>query len=156
MTSVGATSFIDYKLCGEEEAAHFTVHLPRAVVSRGGLIGFQATWQDAAVQDYFKAASQLPPTSACNNTGRGSPDVSALGQGYLVTGDLSVASAKFAAKLEYPSSPSEFRFQVQDSVRLQEFMEFRPDSGIQVLEYDRVFIMESDQTPEPDSRTWIP
>ena len=68
---------------GDEEAAHFTF------ASGGGFSwGIDrlpnATWQDAAVQDYFKAASQLPPTSAYNNAGRGSPDVSALGQGYLV------------------------------------------------------------------------
>jgi tripeptidyl-peptidase-1 len=88
VTSVGATAFIDYKLYGEEEGAHFTF------ASGGGFSWNMerlpnATYQDNAVNAYFKTAASctgchLPPSEAYHASGTGSPDVSALGQGYLV------------------------------------------------------------------------
>jgi tripeptidyl-peptidase I len=103
VTSVGATAFVDWKLYGPQEAAHFTFS------SGGGFSWGQdrlpnATWQDDAVQSYFKTASRLPPSAAYRAMGRASPDVSALGQGYMVVqngrakpqGGTSAATPTFA------------------------------------------------------------
>jgi len=83
VTAVGATAFIKYKVYGPEEAAHYTF------ASGGGFAWNMerlpnATYQDASVKNYFAAASRLPPSGAYHASGVGSPDVSALGQGYLV------------------------------------------------------------------------
>ena len=80
---LGATAFIKYKVYGPEEAAHYTF------ASGGGFAWNMerlpnATYQDASVKNYFAAASRLPPSDAYHASGVGSPDVSALGQGYLV------------------------------------------------------------------------
>ena len=83
VTSVGATAFINYTLYGEEEGAHFTF------ASGGGFSWNMerlpnATYQDVAVKNYLNNAQRLPPSSEYHASGTGSPDVSALGQGYLV------------------------------------------------------------------------
>merc|ERR1712195_48230 len=43
-----------------------------------------AKWQSAAVAEFFKVAPQLPPAAMWPKGGRGTPDVSALGEGYMV------------------------------------------------------------------------
>ena len=46
-----------------------------------------ATWQNAAVEEYFKIApkgEKFPPTYSFPTTGRGTPDVAALGEGFQV------------------------------------------------------------------------
>merc|ERR1711904_220269 len=40
--------------------------------------------QKAAVQTYLQTAKNLPPSSAFDASGRATPDVSALGEGYMV------------------------------------------------------------------------
>jgi len=83
VTSVGATAYIKYLVYGPEEAAHFTF------ASGGGFSWDMerlpnATYQDASVKNYFATASRLPPSNEYHASGVGSPDVSALGQGYMV------------------------------------------------------------------------
>lgn len=53
----------------------FSDQLPRSL----------APWQEAAVQKYLNQASKRPPTSYFNVSGRGYPDISALGNEYEVT-----------------------------------------------------------------------
>eukprot|EP00040_Diaphanoeca_grandis_P002109 m.20570 g.20570 ORF g.20570 m.20570 type:complete len:593 (+) comp12989_c0_seq1:25-1803(+) len=44
----------------------------------------EATWQEASVKAYFAADTTLPPSTVYNAMGRGTPDVSALGEGFQV------------------------------------------------------------------------
>eukprot|EP01038_Epipyxis_sp_PR26KG_P009117 gene9117-12298_t len=44
----------------------------------------QPSWQANAVSTYFKTASKLPSSALYNSSGRGFPDVSAQGTGYVV------------------------------------------------------------------------
>lgn len=66
-----------------------------------------AVWQQAATAKYLKTVDQstLPPTGSYPPTGRGTPDVSALGEGYQVyvgghpesVGGTSASSPAFAS-----------------------------------------------------------
>lgn len=80
VTTVGATRFVDNKVGNVEMAAD--------QFGSGG--GFSTAYnavpdQVAAVQHYFKTvkASQIPP-GYFNASGRATPDISALGEGYQV------------------------------------------------------------------------
>jgi len=81
VTSVGATQFISGN-SGPEEAVTF-------FPSGGGFSNhFTApTWQTAAIAQYFKVAQNLPKPTYYNASGRGTPDVSALGQGFQIMVD---------------------------------------------------------------------
>jgi tripeptidyl-peptidase-1 len=81
VTAVGATRFVDQKIGNAEMATD-------QFGSGGGFsdmfsIATDAKWQQADVQNYFKIAPQLPK-KGFSKTGRGTPDVSALGEGYQV------------------------------------------------------------------------
>ena len=56
-------------------------------------------WQNTAVKTYFASASNLPNSSFYNSTGRGYPDVAALGTNFMiyVQGSLSPVSGTSAA-----------------------------------------------------------
>lgn len=56
------------------------------IVSGGGFsnVAPQPTWQAAAVKAYLASGATLPPTGDFNATGRGYPDVSALGHNYII------------------------------------------------------------------------
>jgi subtilase family serine protease len=82
ITAVGATRFVGQKVGNEQMATD-------QFGSGGGFsrmfnISTDATWQAAAVAAYLKAAPQLPPADSFPAGGRGTPDVSALGEGYEV------------------------------------------------------------------------
>mmetsp|Transcript_13494 Transcript_13494/g.34635 ORF Transcript_13494/g.34635 Transcript_13494/m.34635 type:complete len:672 (-) Transcript_13494:181-2196(-) len=84
VTAVGATRFIDQDptgAAGEMATDQFG--------SGGGFSAMfdrgNASWQDTAVSAYFSAdAGDLPPTGSYPAGGRGTPDVSALGEGFQV------------------------------------------------------------------------
>lgn len=85
VTAVGATRFINQDptgAAGEMATDQFG--------SGGGFSTLwaqspNATWQTAAVQAYLKAdAGDLPPAGSFPPNGRGTPDVSALGEGFQV------------------------------------------------------------------------
>ena len=103
VTAVGATSYSNNQLYGPEEAASF--NFP----SGGGFSWNMerlpnATYQDKYVKNYFATASRLPPADGYHASGVGSPDVSALGNGYMVVqhgrakpqGGTSAATPMFA------------------------------------------------------------
>eukprot|EP00035_Acanthoeca_spectabilis_P003573 m.94115 g.94115 ORF g.94115 m.94115 type:complete len:292 (+) comp12209_c0_seq1:1412-2287(+) len=88
VTAVGATRFINQDptgAAGEMATDQFG--------SGGGFSTMwgqspNATWQTAAVQAYLKAdAVDLPPAGSFPPNGRGTPDVSALGEGFQVIAD---------------------------------------------------------------------
>jgi tripeptidyl-peptidase-1 len=81
VTAVGATRFINQDPSQAEQASD--------QFGSGG--GFSkdfdrtnATWQEAHVTGYLKLADKLPPTWAFTASGRATPDVSALGEGFMV------------------------------------------------------------------------
>merc|ERR1712166_329995 len=89
VTAVGATRFVDHKVGQPEMASD-------AIGSGGGFstmfsIANESQYQAADVANYFKVAPQLPPAATFPKTGRGTPDVSALGEAYtgVINGDLS-------------------------------------------------------------------
>merc|ERR1711998_189864 len=103
VTAVGATRFVGQKVGSEEMASD-------QFGSGGGFstmftVADDAKWQSAAVAQYFKVAPQLPPASSFPKGGRATPDVSALGEGYMVqqnghaepVGGTSASAPLFAA-----------------------------------------------------------
>ena len=81
VTAVGATRFINQDPSQAEQASD--------QFGSGG--GFSkdfdrtnATWQETHVSGYLKLADKLPPTWAFTASGRATPDVSALGEGFMV------------------------------------------------------------------------
>jgi subtilase family serine protease len=68
---------------GQEVAVSYDV---ANFASGGGFSNYHptATWQQAAVKNYFSVATNLPPTGYYNTTGRGYPDVAALGNAVLI------------------------------------------------------------------------
>ena len=84
VTAVGATRFVGQRVGGEEMASD----------SFGSGGGFStrfgqdpdAKWQQRAVAEYLSTveASSLPPASAFTSTGRATPDISVLGEGYQI------------------------------------------------------------------------
>ena len=80
VTAVGATRFLDAsKTSGEEMASD--------QFGSGGGFSWnnpQTKAQSAAVAGYFAVAPQLPPKGSYAPTGRATPDVSALGEGFQV------------------------------------------------------------------------
>ena len=50
-----------------------------SMISRGN-----ATWQEDVVSAYLSSAQNLPPTTKYTPTGRATPDVAGLGEGYQV------------------------------------------------------------------------
>ena len=91
VTSVGATRFIGQKAGAEEMATD-------QFGSGGGFswmfnYSTDAAYQTEAVQAYLETAkASLPPAQAFPTFGRGTPDVSALGEGYQVLINGSVSS----------------------------------------------------------------
>jgi tripeptidyl-peptidase-1 len=79
VTSVGATRFVGQKVGNEEMATD-------QFGSGGGFSTmFPApSWQAAETKAYLAAASMLPPAGSYPPGGRATPDVSALGEGYMV------------------------------------------------------------------------
>ena len=82
ITAVGATRFVGQQAGNEEMATD-------QFGSGGGFsrmfnVSTDATYQASAVAAYLKAAPQLPPAESFPAGGRGTPDVSALGEGYMV------------------------------------------------------------------------
>lgn len=79
VTAVGATRFVGQKVGAEEMATD-------QFGSGGGFSKqFNASaWQTAATKAYLASAPLLPPPGSFPVTGRGTPDVSALGEGYMV------------------------------------------------------------------------
>eukprot|EP01003_Olkasia_polycarbonata_P005718 NODE_55_length_1873_cov_108.494518_g35_i0.p1 GENE.NODE_55_length_1873_cov_108.494518_g35_i0~~NODE_55_length_1873_cov_108.494518_g35_i0.p1 ORF type:complete len:548 (-),score=152.68 NODE_55_length_1873_cov_108.494518_g35_i0:170-1813(-) len=80
VTAVGGTRFVSNTPGAEMATDQFG--------SGGGFSSMfdAATYQSKAVANYFtvEPASKLPPASMYNKTGRATPDVSALGEGYQV------------------------------------------------------------------------
>jgi tripeptidyl-peptidase-1 len=68
---------------GTEVAVSYDVS---GFTSGGGFSDLAPTpaWQKAAIQAYFTSGVQLPPTSYYNQTGRGFPDVAAIGHNTLI------------------------------------------------------------------------
>ena len=56
------------------------------ITSGGGFANYapQPAWQSAVVATYLASGAKLPPAGDFNATGRGYPDVSALGHNYLI------------------------------------------------------------------------
>jgi tripeptidyl-peptidase-1 len=81
VTAVGATTFQKGEASEPEMAS-------TQFGSGGGFSDMfdrtDATWQETAVSGYLTNAPQLPPKSGFTSTGRATPDVSALGEGYQV------------------------------------------------------------------------
>lgn len=78
VTSVGATKFIS-GTSGPEEA---TTYFP----SGGGFSNHFSLpdWQAQAVHNYLQNTPNLPPASFYNSSGRGTPDVAAMGEGFQI------------------------------------------------------------------------
>jgi len=99
VTSVGATHFLSGTSGPEGAVVNFG--------SGGGFSNHftQPAYQTAAIAHYFTVAQDLPQPSYYNKTGRGTPDVSALGNGFQVivggrvqiVGGTSASSPTFAA-----------------------------------------------------------
>jgi len=68
---------------GQEVAVSYDV---ASFASGGGFSNYAPTqsWQQDAVNNYFKVAQNLPPAGYYNTTGRGYPDVAALGNAVLI------------------------------------------------------------------------
>jgi len=79
VTSVGATRFVDQKV-GQPEMA------TDQFGSGGGFSDMFDSFdeQKASISKYFSVAPQLPPDGSFVKTGRATPDVSGLGEGYQV------------------------------------------------------------------------
>jgi subtilase family serine protease len=105
VTSVGATRFVGQKAGNAEMATD--------QFGSGGGFSAQfdqthAKWQSAAVKEYLKIVPKgkpFPPKSSFSATGRGTPDVAALGEGFQVlqaghvmpVGGTSASAPTFAA-----------------------------------------------------------
>jgi tripeptidyl-peptidase-1 len=78
VTSVGSTTFVAGN-SGTQTASN-------AFGSGGGFsVDYdQPSYQQAAVSHYFKTQTQLPPWITYNNSGRATPDVSVLGEGFYI------------------------------------------------------------------------
>lgn len=79
VTAVGATRFVGQTVGAEEMATD--------QFGSGGGFSKQfnvSAWQTAATKAYLASAPLLPPTGSFPIGGRGTPDVSALGEGYMV------------------------------------------------------------------------
>jgi len=73
VTAVGASKFLKGS-SGPQGAV--------TLFQSGGGFSFtypRPTWQDAAVAEYFKEATVLPPSTVYNSSGRGTPDIASLG-----------------------------------------------------------------------------
>ena len=85
VTAVGATRFVDARTTTGEEMA------TDQFGSGGGFSWHQAApkIEAAPVANYLKVAPQLPPKGSFSPTGRATPDVAALGEGFqvVVNGD---------------------------------------------------------------------
>merc|ERR1719253_2142039 len=85
VTAVGATRFVNQPTASGEEMASDQF-------GSGGGFSYDfargnATWQEADVTKYLaaaKSAPKFPPSKDFNAAGRGTPDVSALGEGFQV------------------------------------------------------------------------
>lgn len=82
VTSVGSTRFVGQKLYAEEMATD-------QFGSGGGFSAMFPAFDDQkdAVEGYLKIAEALPPKGSFPPGGRGTPDVSALGEGFKVIAD---------------------------------------------------------------------
>eukprot|EP00656_Telonema_subtile_P001600 TRINITY_DN106_c0_g1_i1.p1 TRINITY_DN106_c0_g1~~TRINITY_DN106_c0_g1_i1.p1 ORF type:complete len:553 (+),score=137.57 TRINITY_DN106_c0_g1_i1:146-1804(+) len=100
VTSVGATRFVDQKVGNSEMATD-------QFGSGGGFstmftIATDAPYQADDVKNFLKIAPQLPPSGSFPKTGRATPDVSALGEGYQVVqngGTMSVGGTSASTPL---------------------------------------------------------
>jgi subtilase family serine protease len=100
VTAVGSTRFVDQKVGNEEMATD-------QFGSGGGFSSMFDAFKDQEedIANYFKVAPQLPPSDLFNKTGRATPDVAALGEGYQVitsgqtkpVGGTSASAPTFAA-----------------------------------------------------------
>jgi len=88
VTSVGATRFIGQKAGNAQMATD--QFGSGGGFSRAFNVSGQAAWQASDTSGYLAAAPDLPPAGSFNPKGRGTPDVSALGEGYqvVVTGEV--------------------------------------------------------------------
>jgi len=85
VTSVGATRFVDQKV-GQPEMA------TDRFGSGGGFSDLFDAFdeQKGSINKYFSVATQLPPDGSFTKSGRATPDVSGLGEGYQVVKDGSI------------------------------------------------------------------
>ena len=100
VTAVGSTRFVDQKVGNEEMATD-------QFGSGGGFSSMFDAFKDQEedIANYFKVAPQLPPSDLFNKTGRATPDVAALGEGFEVitggrtqpVGGTSASAPTFAA-----------------------------------------------------------
>jgi hypothetical protein len=100
VTAVGSTRFVDQKVGNEEMATD-------QFGSGGGFSSMFSAFKDQQddIAAYFKVAPQLPPKDLFNATGRATPDVAALGEGFEVitgghtqpVGGTSASAPTFAA-----------------------------------------------------------
>lgn len=100
VTAVGSTRFVDQKVGNEEMSTD-------QFGSGGGFSNMFSAFKDQEndIASYFKIAPQLPPSDLFNKTGRATPDVAALGEGYQVitggrtqpVGGTSASAPTFAA-----------------------------------------------------------
>ena len=79
VTAVGSTRFVDQKVGNEEMSTD-------QFGSGGGFSSMFGAFKDQEedIANYFKIATQLPPSDAFNKSGRATPDVAALGEGFQV------------------------------------------------------------------------
>jgi len=86
VTAVGSTRFVNNKAQPEMATDSFG--------SGGGFSSMFPAFKDqqAAVKQYLSIAKNLPPATAFNASGRATPDVSGLGDGYQVVTDGSTES----------------------------------------------------------------
>ena len=77
VTAVGSTRFVDQKVGNEEMSTD-------QFGSGGGFSSMFGAFKDQEddIAHYFKVAPQLPPAGMFNKTGRATPDVAALGEGF--------------------------------------------------------------------------
>eukprot|EP00944_MAST-04C_sp_MAST-4C-sp1_P006994 g6994.t1 len=100
VTAVGSTRFVDQKVGNEEMSTD-------QFGSGGGFSSMFGAFKDQEddIAHYFKVAPQLPPAGMFNKTGRATPDVAALGEGFQVitgghtqpVGGTSASAPTFAA-----------------------------------------------------------
>lgn len=81
VTAVGGTRFVDQNSTAAEMATD--------QFGSGGGFSYdfdrsQATWQESDVDNYFVSVKNKPPASYYTKTGRGTPDVSGIAEGYAV------------------------------------------------------------------------
>jgi len=93
VTAVGATEFINEAGGAERAVSMFG--------SGGGFSSAdnQPSYQQAAVSNYFKVQTELPAAHFYNNSGRGTPDVAALGMGFqvVVSGEVQTVGGTSAS-----------------------------------------------------------